>query len=127
SPTRPTRGCVIARWKSWWVWRKGMSGISCAVGRFNVSGRRSREPFAEENGELGFGHTPLARRHDPLLLGTVQDQEEQLGCGLVTGEVSSGPDRPSELGIQRLDGVRGVQNPPDIAGESIERGDLAPG
>jgi hypothetical protein len=37
------------------------------------------------------------------------------------------PDRSAKLGIQRLDGVRRIQNPPDIAGEGVERDDLAPG
>ena len=92
-----------------------------------ISGHRPCEALAEENGELGLGHAPLARRHDPLLLGTVQDQEEQLRRRLVAGEMPPGPDRPAELGIQRLDGVCRVQNPSDIAGKGIERDDLSPG
>jgi superfamily I DNA/RNA helicase len=54
----------------------GLSGISCAAGRVNPSIHGCCEALSEEEGELGFGHGPLARRHDPLLLGTVQDQEK---------------------------------------------------
>ena len=85
------------------------------------------EALAEEDGELGLGHGPLARRHDPLLLGAVQDQEEEFCGGLVTGEMAPGPNRPAQLGIQRLNGIRRIQNPPDITGKSIERDDLGPG
>ena len=38
-----------------------------------------------------------------------------------------GPDRPPQFGIQSLDRIRGVQNPPDIDGESVERDDFGPG
>jgi hypothetical protein len=41
--------------------------------------------------------------------------------------MASGPDRSAQFGVQRVDGIRRVQNPPHIAGEGIERGDLAPG
>src|ERR1041384_4673066 len=41
--------------------------------------------------------------------------------------MAPGPDRSPELGIQRFDGIRRVQNPPDIAGKGVERDDLAPG
>src|SRR3712207_7029525 len=51
------------------------------------------ETLAEEDGELGLGHRPLARRHPPLLLGAVQDQEEELQGGLVGREVASRADR----------------------------------
>jgi hypothetical protein len=86
----------------------GLSGISCAAERLTCSGHRSREPFTEENGELGLGHTPLARRHDPLLLGAVQDQEKQLGCGLVAGEMPPGPDRQMSLSAAAT-GLRSFQ------------------
>jgi hypothetical protein len=45
------------------------------------------EALAEEDGELGLGHAPLARRHNPRLLGAVQDKEEEFGRGLVAGEI----------------------------------------
>ena len=41
--------------------------------------------------------------------------------------MAPGPDRPAQLGIERLDGVRRIQNPPDVAGKGIERDDFAPG
>ena len=79
------------------------------------------EAFAEQDGELGLGHGPLTRRHFPLFLGSVQDQIEQLGRGIVVGEVPPGPDRPPELGIQSLDGVRCIDDPADIVGEGARR------
>jgi hypothetical protein len=33
----------------------------------------SCEALTEQDGELGFGHGPLTRRHDPFFLGLVQD------------------------------------------------------
>jgi hypothetical protein len=54
------------------------------------SGHRPGEALAEEDGELGLGHAPLARRHDPLLLGAVQDQEEEFGGSLLAGEMAPG-------------------------------------
>src|SRR5204863_2826455 len=74
-----------------------------------------------------LGHGPLARRHDPLLLGTVQDQEEEFGRSLVAGKMASGPNGAAQLGIERLDSICGVENPPHIAGEGVERDNLAPG
>ena len=44
--------------------------------------------LAEEHGELGLGHHPLAGRHLPLLLGAVQDQETQLDRSVVGREVA---------------------------------------
>ena len=70
------------------------------------SGHGDREARAEQDSELGLGQGPLARRHDPLLLGAVQDQEEEFGGGLVTGDVTSGPNRSAPLGIERLNRIR---------------------
>src|SRR5580700_7658331 len=41
--------------------------------------------------------------------------------------MAPGPDGSAELGVQRLDGVRGVPDPPHLAGEGVERDYLAPG
>ena len=70
---------------------------------------------------------PLTRRHLPLLLGSVQDQEEQLHRRLVGREVAPGADGAAQLGVQGLDGIRGVEDPADLVGEGVERDDLAPG
>jgi len=77
-------------------------------GRLDQSGHSQCEALAEEDGELGFGHRPFARRHDPLLFGAVQDQEEELGGGFVSGEMTLGANRPAQLGIERLDSIRRV-------------------
>jgi len=47
------------------------------------------------------------------------------GC-LVTREVAAGANRPPELRVQRLDRVRGVDDPPDRGAERIERDHLLP-
>jgi len=41
--------------------------------------------------------------------------------------MSSGSDGPTELGIQRFDGICGVDDPADLIGEGVEWNDLAPG
>src|SRR6201987_4248153 len=41
--------------------------------------------------------------------------------------MTSGPNRSAQLGIERLNRIRRVQNPPDITGKRIERDDLGPG
>jgi hypothetical protein len=105
----------------------GLSGISCAAGRLNQSGHSQCEALAKEDGELGLGHGPLARRHDPLLFGAVQDQEEKLGSGFVSGEMTPGANRPAQLGIERFNSIGRVQNPPDIGGKRIKRDNFAPG
>ncbi len=86
-----------------------------------------REAVREENGELALGHGPIPRRHLPLLLGAVQDQEQQLQCCFIGREMPPGSNRPPELGVQSLDGIRGVDDPPDVSGEGEEGDDLVPG
>lgn len=51
---------------------------------------------------------------------------QQLGGGLVIGEVASGADRAAELGVQCLDGVRRMDDPADGFGEGKERDDAFP-
>jgi hypothetical protein len=60
-----------------------------------------RSPNRTANWDLAMDHS---RRHDPLLLGTVQYQEKKFCGGVVTGEMASGSDRPPEFGIQSLGG-----------------------
>jgi hypothetical protein len=98
------------------------------AGRLNQSGHGQSEPLTKQDGELGPGHGPLARRHDdPLFFRAVQDQEEELDGGFVTGEMAPGADRPAQLGIERLNGVCRANNAADIAGKRIKRDDLGPG
>src|SRR5215469_6392151 len=66
------------------------------------------EALAEQDGELGLGHGPLARRHHPLLFGAVQHQEKEFCGGVITREMPPGSDGPAEFGIQSLDGIRGI-------------------
>ncbi len=83
----------------------------------------SSQPEAafEENGELGFRHAPFAGRHLPLFLRLPQDQEQQLERTLVGGKVPAGPHRPAQFGIERLNGVGGVDDPAHLLGEGKER------
>jgi hypothetical protein len=37
--------------------------------------------------------------------------------------MTPGPNRSAQLGIERLNSIGGVQNPPDITGKRIERDD----
>src|SRR5215217_6530423 len=41
--------------------------------------------------------------------------------------MAPGSDFPAQFGIERLDGIGRIQNPPHLAGEGIERDDLGPG
>src|SRR4051795_6243185 len=54
-------------------------------------------------------------RHRPFLPGAVRDREQELQGGLVVREVAPRADRPPKLGVEHLDGVRAVEQPPDIA------------
>src|SRR5215468_5834656 len=87
---------------------------SCGTVRNFVRGGRLKqqsdhghcEALAEQDGELGLGHGPLARRHHPLLFGAVQHQEKEFCGGVITREMPPGSDGPAEFGIQSLDGIR---------------------
>jgi hypothetical protein len=76
------------------------------AGRVKQSGHGHCEALAEQDGELGLGHGPLARRHHPLLFGAVQHQEKKFCGGVITWEMTPGSDGPAEFGIQSLDGIR---------------------
>src|SRR4051794_13763981 len=97
------------------------------AGGWTSTGHGPGEALAEEDGELGLGHRPRAGSHPPLLLGPVQDQEQELQGGLVGREVAPRANRPPELGVERLDGIRGVEQAPDLVGKGVERHHLAPG
>ena len=79
------------------------------------------EALAEHDGELGFCLGPFARRHFPFLndLGARRERS-----------VSSPPHRcshgPPQLGVQRLDRIRRVDDFSDGRSEGEERDDLLP-
>ena len=77
-------------------------------GRLKQSGQGHGEALTEQDSELGLGHGPLARRHDPLFFRAVQHQKEEFCGGVVTWEMTPGSDRPAEFGIQSLNSIRGV-------------------
>ena len=104
----------------------GVSGIPC-VGLFTRSSLGLGKAFAEEDGELRFGHGPFTWRHDPRLLGTVQHQEQQFDGCIVSREVAACLYGPAQLGIQSLDGVGRVEDPAHLAGKDIERGVIVGG
>ncbi len=109
---RPRRDCQDFR-----VWADGCT--LCCHGL--------DEALAEYDGELGLGHGPLTRWHFPLFLGSVRDQIEQLGCGLVAGKVATCPDGAAQLRVQGHDGIGRADDPADIAREREERDHFAPG
>lgn len=41
--------------------------------------------------------------------------------------MAPGAHRPAQFGVQRLDGIGRVDDPPDLIGEGEERDDLGPG
>ena len=55
-------------------------------GAVDKSGDGDCEARAEQDGELSLGQGPFARQHDPLLLGAVQDREEEFRRGLVANQ-----------------------------------------
>src|SRR5437763_16883264 len=79
------------------------------------------ETAFEENGELGFRHSPFPWRHLPLFLRLPQDQEQHLDRTLVGGKVPSSPYRPTQFGLQRLNGIGGVDDPAHLHGRRKER------
>src|SRR5208283_1912853 len=55
------------------------------------------------------------------------DQKQQLQRGLVGREVPPGADCAAEFGVQRLNGIRCVEDAADLGWEGIEGYHLAPG
>src|SRR3984885_3113821 len=86
----------------------------------------SDEAIAEHDGKLGLSLGPFAGRHFPLLSDLAQDQENELGRRLVAGEMASRPHGPSQLGVQGLDSIRGVDDFAHGRSEGEERNDLLP-
>ena len=75
----------------------GVSVISCVAGDCILRRHGADEALAEDDSELRLSHGPLTWRHFPLFLRSVQDQIQQLGGGVVAGEVAPGPDSPPQL------------------------------
>ena len=83
-----------------------------------------RSPNRMANWALAMPHSRGGIFHS--FVGIVQDQERQLQRGLVGGEVAAGPDGAAQLGVQGLDGVRGVDDPADVLGKGEERDHALP-
>ena len=100
--------------------------------RFNQlnknTGNRIRydEPVFEHDGELGFRLAPFARRHFPFRRRLTQDQIDEFCRGFVIGEVAADFDRPPELCVQSLNGVRRVDDPAYRLREGEEGNELCP-
>jgi hypothetical protein len=71
------------------------------------------EPFVEHDGELGFYLEPLARRHFPLARGIAQDEKQKLCCGVIGWKMPPRAHGAAQLCVERLNGVRGVDDPPN--------------
>ena len=82
----------------------------------------ARTNLFEHDGELGFRLAPFAR-HFPFRRRLTQDQIDEFCRGLVIGEVAADFDRPPELCVQSLNGVRRVDDPayrrPRVAERSL--------
>jgi len=77
-----------------------------------------------KNAELVEGEAPVSDRHRPAVCGSHQRQVEDLCGGLIGGEPAFGFDGASQDTVDALDGVGGVDDPPDFWGV-IEDGDDA--
>jgi len=53
----------------------------------------------------------------PLSLGAEDREVDELGRGLLVGEVSAGLDALSDLAVEVLDAVRGVDRTAEIGGQ----------
>jgi len=67
----------------------------------------------EQDGELVQRLFPSSARHGPFFSGVAQGQIEQLGCHIVTGEVSLVFDNFPQSHVQTLDGIGGVDDHAD--------------
>ena len=106
--------------------RASLAGVSGILVRGAGFPSGSDEAFAEHDGELGLCLGPFAGRHFPFLDDLAQDQEDEFRRRLIVRKMTSGPHGPSELGVQGLDCVRGVDDFPDGRSEGEERDDLFP-
>ena len=64
----------------------------------------------EQDGELVQRLFPSSARHGPFFSGVAQGQIGQLGCHIVTGEVSLVFDNFPQSHVQTLDGIGGVDD-----------------
>ena len=71
-------------------------------GRFQLNPLLSGEAVAEHDGELRLGGGPFPWRHLPLSADHAQDQEQQLGGGLVVWEVAAATHRACAAWLLRL-------------------------
>ena len=88
--------------------------------------RTHDKTLAELDRQLGLGSMPFLGRSFPLCDDVPQRQVDQLGRGLVAGEVTLVANRLSYLAVQRFDGVGRVDNATHLRGEREEGNDLAP-
>ena len=84
------------------------------------------EALTELDGQLRLGSMPFLGWSFPLRDDVSQRQVDQLGRGLVTGEVALVANRLSYLAVQRFDGVGGVDDATHLRGEGEAGGDLGP-
>src|SRR3954447_23862995 len=83
------------------------------------------ESVSEVDLEGGAGRGPGAVAL-PLGVGAHDCEVDELGGGLLVGEVSAGLDRLADLAVQALDRVGGVDRAAELVGQREERGDVLP-
>lgn len=85
------------------------------------------EAALEHDGELASDGVPFAHRALPFGGRSIKRQIDQFRRRIVAGEMAPGADGPSDLRVQGIDGVRGVDQFADLGRIIEERTDLVPG
>ena len=88
---------------------------------------RPCEAFAVGNGELVHGLLPFLGCTPPVGRDVTQRQPQQLGGGIVAGEVPARLDDLAQPAVKALDGVGRVDHPPHRRAEGKEGNDTVPG
>ena len=86
----------------------------------------SHESIREGDGELGHRLRPVPGTATPVCGDVLQRHPDQLGCGLIAREVSSGLDDLAQPRIDALDRIGGVDHATYRRGKGKERNDPIP-
>ena len=84
------------------------------------------EAVFEHDGELASYSVPFADRTLPLVRCSIEREIDQFRRRVVAWEMASGSDGSADFRVQRLNGVRGVNQPADLRWVVEERDHLVP-
>ncbi len=110
-----------------------LAGLLLRASAARLVPRRAGMLAAVALGPLLSGATPVARYTTPEIVDRagVSETPSMAGRlqrhGYAMAQVKRSPNSTAQLGVQRLDGIGGVEQPPDLQGKGIERHHLAPG